>query len=71
LNRRHKDFQSSALPTELPGPGTAESRDTTIYFSVECCSGFGFAGQEGRNLNAQRRERQEKKTPPQRGFLRM
>jgi hypothetical protein len=20
LNRRHKDFQSSALPTELPGP---------------------------------------------------
>jgi len=24
LNRRHKDFQSSALPTELPGHCTAE-----------------------------------------------
>ena len=23
LNRRHRDFQSPALPTELPGPGAA------------------------------------------------
>ena len=31
LNRRHQDFQSCALPTELPAP-TMASRETRIGF---------------------------------------
>ena len=36
LNRRHYDFQSYALPTELPGPpASLISRDQKVEYSID------------------------------------
>ena len=34
LNRRHKDFQSSALPTELPGRLLRDLRKDCVVFGI-------------------------------------
>ena len=66
-NCRHHDFQSCALPTELPGPGWAERRIKKPASARAARAGETFAVRRPLSLDPHRRPRELRPAPPRVG----